>query len=77
MRQFSMNLEEIGYLVFSGSITNSAYETGTDDIFILKKNGETQEIGQASDIDLKAFSKCITKHFLCYPKELEIKDFCF
>lgn len=77
MKQFSLNMEEIDYLVFTGSITNSAYESGTDDILILQKNGETQNICQASDIDLKAFSKTVTKHFLCYPKELEIKDFYF
>lgn len=77
MRQFLMNREEIDYLVFAGSISNSAYETGTADIFVLQKDGATKKIEEASDIDLSAFSKPVTKHFLCFPKELEINDFYF
>jgi uncharacterized protein len=77
MRQFGMNSEEIPYIVFEGSISNNAYETGSSEILVLQKDNATKNIGEASDIDLYAFSKAVTKHFLCYPKELELNDFCY
>lgn len=68
MKRFGMNVEEIGYLVFTGAIANNAYLIGHDDILILQKNGTVQKIGQASDIELNVLSKTVTKHFICYPK---------
>jgi uncharacterized protein len=72
MQHYGLTQEESEYLVFSGSITNSAYETNASNILILLKDGKTVDINSASDIDLQALSKTVTKHFLCYPKELEI-----
>jgi HD superfamily phosphohydrolase len=57
------------YFVFCGEITNSAYQTGDDQIKILLKSGKIVDITEASDMfDQRVLSRTITKHFLCYPK---------
>ena len=57
------------YLVVKGKETNSAYSTAKDEIKILLKNGRVQPMSETTDFDLP--SKIITKHFLCYPKEID------
>ncbi|WP_223034476.1 HD domain-containing protein [Hanstruepera marina] len=61
---------EASYFVFSGSISNQAYEQGTQDINILYKSGKIVDIVKASDqLNLKALTKPVTKYFICYPKD--------
>jgi len=64
---------DLDYFVFQGDITNSAYESESENIFILNNNKEKTDLSMASDIDLPVLSKTIKKHFLCYPKELVVK----
>lgn len=71
-RWFSVNSDEVGYFVFSGTISNSIYEMNSDDIMVLLKNGKTLSLEQASDLELGVFSKKVKKHFLCFPKELDL-----
>ncbi|MFB9057684.1 HD domain-containing protein [Mariniflexile ostreae] len=60
---------EAAYFVFTGSISNQAYETDKQNINILHKSGKIEDIVKASDhLNLKALSKPITKHYICYPK---------
>ena len=56
----------------TGVITNSAYNKHDDKILLLYKDGSIKEINAASDINLSALSKTVTKYFVCYPKELDI-----
>lgn len=72
-KQYLIAEKDAEYFVFKGNITNSAYESDSEDIFILNNNKEKTELSKASDIDLAAFSKTVEKHFLCYPKELVVK----
>lgn len=60
------------YFLMTGEITNSAYNYHSENILILNKNGKTNDIRQASDINLSALSKTVRKYYLCYPKELDI-----
>ncbi len=62
------NIEDTGYIVFTGSISNKAYSEMDDKIKILYKSGETKEIVDASDIfNVSVLSKIVKKYFLCYP----------
>ncbi|MDA3929308.1 MAG: HD domain-containing protein [Prolixibacteraceae bacterium] len=70
--KFAVNQNEIEYFVFDGSITNSIYEKDSENIKVLLKNNETVDLEVASDIDFEILSKTVTKHFLCYPKELDL-----
>lgn len=70
--ELAINQKEIDYFVFSSTITNSIYEINSDEISILLKDNATVNLDEASEIDLKALSKTVIKHFLCYPKKLAL-----
>jgi len=72
MSYFAVSQDDIDYFVFSNTITNNIYEINSDDITILLKNNDTVSLDKASEINLGALSKTITKHFLCYPKKLAL-----
>ena len=60
--------EEAKYFVFSGKISNQAYNK-KQPIKIASKNGTIKDIVNASDqLNLQALSKPVNKYFLCYPK---------
>jgi len=60
--------EEAKYFVFSGKISNQAYNKDQP-IKIASKNGTIEDIVNASDqLNLQALSKPVNKYFLCYPK---------
>lgn len=71
-QQFNLKSNEMEYFVFTGSITNKIYEADSENIKVLLKNGETVDLGVASDIDFARLSKTVKKHFICYPKELDL-----
>ena len=63
-----ISLEEANYFVFSGKISNQAYNKNQP-IKIASKNGTIEDIVNASDqLNLQALSKPVNKYFLCYPK---------
>ena len=59
------------YLVKAGQLHNSAYSFNDGEIRVLFKSGEVKPISEASDqLDRHFLEKQVTKHFMCYPKEL-------
>ncbi|MBP7563574.1 MAG: HD domain-containing protein [Candidatus Cloacimonetes bacterium] len=72
IKHFSIREEDVDYFVFSDVISNSAYESGSENILILSGNGSILDFRKASDINLDALTKTVKKHFICYPKELDI-----
>ncbi len=71
IRKYLVNEEETSYLVFKGKAQNQAYNTKKERINILYKNGDIIDIVNASDnLNIKGLSKTVTKHFICYPKNL-------
>ena len=70
MKRFNITNKEAGYFVFTGQISNQAYQLKSKNINILSKSGKIQDIVKASDqLNLKALSKPVTKYYICYPKE--------
>jgi len=68
--KYKITEEEANYFVFTGKISNQAYEQNSEDINILFKSGKIQDIVKASDqLNLKALTKPVTKYFICYPKD--------
>ncbi len=57
------------YLVFSGTESNSAYSTARDEIRIKMKGGRVAPLSAVADYGIAP--TIVTKHYLCYPKELE------
>lgn len=69
IEKYNVSKEEASYFVFTGSISNQAYQLNTEHINILHKSGKIEDIVKASDqLNLKALSKPVTKHYICYPK---------
>ncbi len=67
---YNMSKEEVEYFVFTGKISNQAYQLKHQSINILHKSGKIEDIVKASDqLNLKALSKPVTKYYICYPKE--------
>ncbi|MGI4805261.1 MAG: HD domain-containing protein [Janthinobacterium lividum] len=63
--------EDAGYYVFTDRVVNDAYKVGDENIRILLKNGEVQDIADASDnSNLISLSKRVVKYVLCVVKGL-------
>lgn len=63
--------KETGYFLVTGTISNAAYAAESDKINILTKKGEIKDVAEASDLpNIKAISKIVKKHYLCYPKSV-------
>ena len=70
MDKYSISKEEADYFVFSGEITNVAYQSKKQHINIQLKSGKIKYIVKASDqLNLEALSKPVTKYYMCYPKK--------
>ena len=69
MNTYNISPQEADYFVFTGSISNQAYQLKQQSINILHKSGKIEDIVKASDqLNLKALSKPVTKYYICYPK---------
>lgn len=70
MDKYDISREEAAHFVFTGEISNHAYQPKKEGIKILFENGKVKEIIQASDhLNLKVLSKPVTKYYICYPKQ--------
>ncbi len=70
-KKYSISRKEASYFVFSESVNNSAYNNSDNSINILHSNGKLVDVADASDLlNIQALSKPVTKHYICYPKDL-------
>ena len=70
MDKYGISQKEAEYFVFTGSISNQAYEQHKHNILIRYKNGTLKDIVKASDqLNLEALSKPVVKYYMCYPKK--------
>ena len=70
IEKYGVTKAEADYFVFTGEISNQAYQQKKQNINILYKNGKIEDIVKASDqLNLKALSKPVTKYYICYPKQ--------
>ncbi|MEO8773817.1 MAG: HD domain-containing protein [Gelidibacter sp.] len=69
MKRYNISPEEADYFVFTGQVSNQAYELKSQNINILCNSGKIKDIVKASDqLNLKALSIPVTKYYICYPK---------
>ncbi len=70
IQKYKISRSEAEYFVFSGIISNQAYQENNQTINILHKSGEVEDIVSASDqLNLRALSKPVSKYYICYPKD--------
>lgn len=68
---FELEDHQVDYFVYTQVIQNSAYDIKHDNIKILNKLGNVQDITEASDLsNLEALAKPVQKHVISYPKEV-------
>ncbi|MCB2209055.1 MAG: HD domain-containing protein [Bacteroidetes bacterium] len=73
IKKFGLTEEEVNYFVLQDTTSNHAYKQGVDTINILYKDGTVHDISETSDdLNISLLSNPVTKHFLCYPKEIMI-----
>ena len=68
LNNLKLTRREVNYFVFTGKITNQAYNSEKP-IFILNKENKTTDIAKASDqLNIQALTNPVVKYFICYPK---------
>ncbi len=71
MLEYTLDAHEASYFVFNGHVENLAYNPQQGGLKILYKNGKTKDIIKASDhLSSKVLSKTVTKHYICFPKDI-------
>ena len=71
MLKHNLEAHEASYFVFNGHVENLAYNPEQGGLKILFKNGKTKDLIKASDhLSLKALSKTVSKHYICFPKDI-------
>lgn len=66
-----ISAEWASYFVFKGKVRNQAYSKDKEPIMIVRKDGQVADVLSVSDqLNLKALTKPVTKHFVCYPKSV-------
>ncbi len=65
---------DLNYFFISESTSNYAYKYDTESIRILRKNGKVGDLTEVSDQFGSSLltNRAVTKHFICYPKGIEI-----
>ncbi len=72
MEKYKLQEDELEYFIYSDTTSNYAYNLESDHINMLTKSGKILDILEASDqFDSSTFSKIVTKHFICYPKDVD------
>jgi len=70
---YGISVSDSAAFVRQGTVSNSAYVSQDQTINILTKSGEVIDVAHATDLpNIKAMSKIVKKHYLCYPKELSL-----
>lgn len=69
---YRLKAEEAHYFVLQDVVNNSAYTANQFNINILMSNGSLIDVAKASDqLNIQSLSTTVSKHFICYPKELK------
>lgn len=72
-KKYNISVDDASWFVTSGKLENHAYDFQDQEIKILFKDKHSSDISIASDqLDRHFLEKSVTKHFLCFPKELNI-----
>lgn len=69
---YHLKAEEAHYFVLQDVVNNNAYTANQFNINILMSNGSLIDVAKASDqLNIQSLSTTVSKHFICYPKELK------
>ena len=70
---YGWSLEEADFMLLQGVSSNHAYHPKKPAINILYKDGTMKDLSEASDqLNISVLKQPVVKHFICYPKELQV-----
>lgn len=68
---YGFTTEEASYYMIEKITSNDIYKAGDDQIRLLYKDGSVTDVANAADqLNLKALQTSVSRHFICYPKEV-------
>ncbi len=68
---FGFTTDEASYYIIEKATSNDIYKAGDNQIRLRYKDGRVSDVAEAADqLNLKALQSSVTRHFICYPKEL-------
>ncbi len=71
MKIFSVTEKETEYFVFTGTISNSAYNPAEEEIKILFKDGNLSTLTEVSEqMDVAVLSRPVLKNYFCFMEEI-------
>lgn len=74
-KHFGIGMYDASFMLLQGVSSNHAYHPKKPAINILFKDGKVKDISEVADeFNLSVLSQPVVKHFICYPKELQIKE---
>ncbi len=70
--KYNLKEKDLEYFFYSDTTSNYAYNLKADKINILFSSGKILDIVEASDqLNISVLSQAVTKHFICYPKDVD------
>ena len=70
---YGISLYDASFMLLQGVSSNHAYHPKKPAINILYKDGSIKDISEASDqLNISVLKQPVVKHFICYPKELDL-----
>lgn len=73
LEEYGIGMEDVNNYIIEGEVENNAYRKDGDKIYLLKSNGEIQDIALSSDQQsISEKFGAVKKYYVIYPRELEI-----
>ena len=74
-KKLKLKKGDLQYFMDTGSLTNAAYVSEGQSINIITKSDKVIDVAEASDLpNIKAMSKIVKKYYLCYPKNVSLRQ---
>ena len=71
LNEYKISESDLGYFLSADTVANNAYNPRQDKIRLLFKDGKIMDISEASDqLNISVLATTVSKHVLCYPKDL-------
>lgn len=72
LNKYKLTEDELKYFFYADTTSNYAYNLDSDKINIQLKTGKIMDVVEASDqLDISILSNVVTKHYICYPKDVD------
>jgi HD superfamily phosphohydrolase len=72
VKKYDLHPDEVVYYFYTDTTSNYAYNLEAEKINVKLEKGKILDIAEVSDhLDISVLSAVVTKHFICYPKDVD------